>query len=49
MFLKVLFDQKRGFPREKKVVHFGGGGVKGLVDCCCMMLLDALERCSKTI
>ena len=24
------------------------GGVEGLVDCCCMLLLDALEGCSKT-
>ena len=24
------------------------GGVQGLGDCCCMMLLDALEGCSKT-
>ena len=25
-----------------------GGGVQGLVDCCCMMLLDALKGWSKT-
>ena len=26
-----------------------GGGVEGLGDCCCMMLLDALEGCSKDL
>ena len=27
--------------------HFGGGGAGGGGDCYCMMLLDALEGCSK--
>ena len=45
--LKVVFGQKRGFPKKKVVHLFWGGGFQGLVDCCCMMLLDALEGCSK--
>ena len=45
MFLKVVFGHKRGDPQ--KHVHFLG--VQGLVTCCCMMLLDALEGCSKNL
>ena len=44
MFLKVVFGHKRGYPQ--KMCTFWGG-VQGLVACCCMMLLDALEGCSK--
>ena len=42
VFLQVVFGQKK-----ENVHFFGGGEVEGLVDCCCMMLLDALEGCSK--
>ena len=45
--LKSCFGQKKGFPKKKKVAHFFWG-VEGLVGCCCVMLLDALEGCSKT-
>ena len=41
-----LFLVKQGVFR-KWVVHFLRGGVEGLGDCCCMILLDALEGCSK--
>ena len=48
MFGKVVFFVKEGVLR-KWVVHFflGGGGVEGLGDCYCMILLDALEGCPK--
>ena len=43
MFLKKI-GQKR--VSEKKIVHLFLGSL-GLVHCCCMMSLDALEGCAK--
>ena len=48
MFQKVAFGQKKGFPTKKGCALFWRGG-EGLVGCCCMMLLDALEGCSKNL
>ena len=42
-----LFLIKKGFSENGWCTFFGWGGVQGLGDCCCMMLLDALEGCSK--
>ena len=39
------FWSKKGVI-QKIYMHFFGG-VQGLATCCCMMLLDALEGCSK--
>ena len=48
VFFKVVFWSKNKGVSKKKLVHFfAGGGVQGLVDCCCMKLLDVLEGCSK--
>ena len=44
---KGCFWSKTGFSENGWCTFFGG--FQGLGDCCCMMLLDALERCSKTI
>ena len=43
--------KKKGFPKMggARFFSFGGGGVEGLGDCHRMMLLDALEGCSKNI
>ena len=43
--LESCFCPNRGFPKMGGA--FFGGGVEGLGDCCCMMLLDAFEGCSK--
>ena len=52
--LEKLFLVKKGvflflFLENGWCTFFWGGGVQGLGDCCCMMLLDALEGCSKNL
>ena len=52
VFGRVVFGQKKGFSETKKgggAFFLGGGGVQGLGGCYCMMLLDALEWCSKNL
>ena len=46
---KLFLVKERGFPEMGGALFFWGGGVEGLGDCCCMMLLDALEGCSKNL
>ena len=45
--LEKLCFVKIGVFRKWVVAFFWGGGVGGGGDCYCMMLLDALEGCSK--
>ena len=47
LFGKLCFVKKRAFPEMGGRHFFGGVGGGGDCECYCMMLLDALEGCSK--
>ena len=47
LLFKKLFWSKKEVSKKKSCELFCCG-IEGLVGCCCMMLLDALEGCSKT-